>query len=87
MDVAVDSQIMSFLIKKKPPAANNKTQNIAEMYKRSRWLISALERNGDKICLPTVVVSELLIGVDVKQHTLFIAELQSRCTLLPYDRR
>jgi predicted nucleic acid-binding protein len=87
MDVSIDSQILSFWMKRRPPSANNKTQDVAEMFRRSRLLIDDLKRRDARIYVPTVVVSELLIGIEREKHGSFIAALQSLFVVVPFDVR
>jgi hypothetical protein len=46
-----------------------------------------LEEQKEKIVVPTVMVSELLLGVDPKRHGDYVAALQQRFFCPPYDLR
>jgi predicted nucleic acid-binding protein len=87
MDVSLDSQILSFLLKREPPSASNPNQDVAEMFRRCRLLISELKHENARIFVPTVVVAELLIGVERHRHGEFIAALQSHFVIVPLDLR
>lgn len=87
MDVSLDSQILSFLLKRLPPGENNPNQDVAEMFRRSRLLLTELKYENARIFIPTVVVTELLIGVQRHRHGEFIATLQSNFAVVPLDIR
>ena len=58
-----------------------------EMQRRSLILLDLLQERKEKIIVPTVMVSELLLGVEPKFHGDYIAELQRRFFCPPYDLR
>lgn len=85
MDVAIDSQILSFLLKRQPPGEHNPNQDVAEMFRRSRLLLRELKSENTRIFIPTVVVAEVLIGVDQLRHGEFVAALEKHFIIVPLD--
>jgi len=87
MSTSIDSQILSFLLKRNPPGGNNPDQDVVDLYRRSRILINELKYEKSIIILSSIVVSELLIGIEPKRHADFIAEIQDQFTVVPFDVR
>src|SRR4051812_47684246 len=84
MAISLDSQILSFLLKRQPPTRNNSDQDVVEMYRRSRILISDLKYEKTLVILSSITVSELLIGIDPTKHIDFIASIQEQFTIVPF---
>jgi len=60
---------------------------IQELHRRARILSAALTEQKATIILPTVVVSELLTGIEPANHGQFLATLQARFLIPPLDLR
>ena len=83
MTISIDSQILSFLLKRQPPAGNNPT-GCRGLVSASRILINELKHEQTLIILSSIVVSELLIGIDPAKHDDFIAEIQEQFTIVSF---
>ena len=79
MICALDTQTLIFALD--PKGAD------PELRRRAKLLIDHLEATKAKVIIPTVVVAELLVGVDQADHGRFLAELQSRFLTPPLDLR
>jgi hypothetical protein len=66
---------------------NPKQSDLRELQIRAVILLDMLEADGKQIIVPTVMVAELLVGVDRKNHGEFVAKLQERFFCPPFDLR
>jgi hypothetical protein len=55
------------------------------MRRRSIILFDLFAEKKETVIAPTVAVAEVLLGVDPKDHGNFIAELQNRFVIRPFD--
>jgi predicted nucleic acid-binding protein len=60
-------------------------QNVSEMRRRAKILLRMLDDEGSQLCIPSVVVAELLLGVEPHKHANVIAEFQERLFCPPFD--
>lgn len=56
-----------------------------ERRRRARILLSMLEEEKARIVVPSIVVSEILVGIPVEEHGAFVAELPRRFYCPPFD--
>lgn len=77
--VSLDTQICIWAIR----GGGNPSQR--EEVRRSRILLDQLEDESATIIIPSVVVAELLVPVDVAKHGEFLIELQKRFVTAPVD--
>lgn len=84
MTVALDTMALIWGIQR---GGNPKQTNLREMHYRAHILIEILEDAGDKICIPCIAVSELLVKVATLDHPNFIAALQKNFFCPPFDIR
>jgi predicted nucleic acid-binding protein len=88
MTVALDTNTLIWGLQSADSRGGNPRQkNLKEMQQRSRILLSILEEGGETIIVPTVMVAELLIKVEVASHSRFLATLQGRFFIPPFDLR
>jgi predicted nucleic acid-binding protein len=67
--------------------AVSSNKDVATMQYRAHILIDMLQQDGAQIMIPSVVVAELLTGIDPKDHGNFLATLQTTCFCPPFDVR
>lgn len=84
MIVALDTMTMIWGIQR---AGNKSQNNLAEMQCRAHILLETLQDDKATIIVPSVVVAELLVGVDPSKHAAFIASLQGNFFCPPFDIR
>lgn len=88
MAVSADAMIFIWGLQKPHFRAKKPSrQDLADLQKRAKLLIRELNEAGEKIIIPTVAVTELLCGVLASDHGDFIAELQRRFIVIPFDLR
>ncbi|HEX3151370.1 MAG TPA: PIN domain-containing protein [Gemmataceae bacterium] len=68
-------------------SGNPKQANLREMQCRAAILIEMLDDDSEKICIPCISVSELLVKVDDKDHAAFVASLQKSFFCPSFDIR
>jgi predicted nucleic acid-binding protein len=69
--------------KKKKPVQ----QHVLDMRVRARILLRLLEEEGFDLCIPSVVVAELLAGVEPQKHARLLAEFDERFFCPPFDSK
>lgn len=58
---------------------NKKTpQDVPTMRQRAKWLLKQLNEQEIELYIPSVVITEILAGVDPKKHARLIAEFDAR---------
>lgn len=62
-------------------------KDIADLQRRARILRADLQEKNHTIVVPTIVVAELLLGLDKEHHGQFIAEIQRTCLVAPFNIR
>jgi predicted nucleic acid-binding protein len=85
---ACDSQVLmwAFPWAMRPEKKRKKErQDVPEMRRRAKILLKILSDQGTELCIPSVVVSELLLGIDPQKHANVIAEFQDRFFCPPFD--
>src|SRR6266852_3386708 len=65
--------------KKKSP------QDVPAMRRRAKYLLKYLAEKEMELYVPSIVVSELLAGVDPQKHAKLLAEFDSRFFCPPFD--
>jgi hypothetical protein len=60
-------------------------QNVAEMRRRARILLQLFNEQEIELCVPSVVVSELLAGVEPSKHANLLAEFEQKFFCPPFD--
>jgi predicted nucleic acid-binding protein len=87
---ACDSQVLMWALpwgmrterkKRKTP------QDVPEMRKRAKILLRVLEDRKTELCIPSVVICELLAGVDPQKHARLLAEFDVRFFCPPFDTK
>lgn len=81
MSIGVDTMTLIWGLKEIVPRQT--TQDVEEMCRRAKILLTNL--GSQRIIVPTIAVSELLCGVDAKNHGNFVAELKKRFFCPPFD--
>ncbi|MFO0969725.1 MAG: hypothetical protein U0793_29555 [Gemmataceae bacterium] len=81
MSVGVDTMVLIWGLKRVIPRQTS--QNVAEMCRRAQILFKNLR--NQRIIVPTIAISELLCGVDPKDHGNFVAELKKQFFCPPFD--
>ena len=56
-----------------------------EMIQRAKQLIRMCEEQGHRIIIPSIVVSELLIGIPLGKHADFVNQINESYIVAPYD--
>ena len=64
---------------------NPRQPDLKEMQFRARVLLELLEERKEEIVIASVAVSELLVGVPPPRHTDFLAEIDRRFRVHPFD--
>ena len=64
---------------------NPRQADLKEMQFRARVLLELLEERKEEIALPSVVVSEFLVGVPSGRHKDFLTEIDRRFRVHPFD--
>jgi predicted nucleic acid-binding protein len=62
-------------------------QDVPDLRKRAAWLMESLLENGVDLCIPTVVIAELLAGVERHKHSRILAEFETHFFCPPFDVR
>jgi predicted nucleic acid-binding protein len=87
---ACDAQILMWALpwamrpEKKRRAA---PQNVPEMRRRAKILLKMLTNEGVDLCIPSVVILELLAGVEIQKHAKVLSEFEARFSCPPFDAR
>ena len=87
---ACDSQILmwAFPWAMRPDKKKRKTgQDVPEMRLRARILLKKIASEDTELCIPSVVVSELLLGVEPQHHAKVITEFNDRFFCPPFDMK
>ncbi|GEM_PF-5573894 len=80
--VALDTNILTWALKEKA------TLGQEEMIPRCQAFLEWLDKKGDIVLIPEIVVSELLMDLPEDQHTEFLAKLDALQFLMqPHDRQ
>lgn len=61
------------------------SQDVPQMRLRAKILMRLLEERGIQLCVPSVVVSELLAGIDPRKYASILAEFEDRFFCPPFD--
>lgn len=85
MSVGLDTMILIWGLQRPHHKAKRTKQNVAEMQRRSRILLNELSASKEIIIAPTVAISELLCGVERKDHGPLVAEIQKQFFCPPFD--
>lgn len=87
---ACDSQVLMWALpwamrpeKKKKQSP----QNVPEMRRRARILLRMLESEKIELYIPSIVISELLAGVEGQKHARLLAEFDVRFFCPPFDTK
>ena len=64
---------------------NPHQQKLTEMQQRAAILLDILEEKKEKIIVPSVTVSELLVKVELAEHGNYLAEMQKRFFIPLFD--
>ena len=62
-------------------------QNVADMERRAKILLTELEEKKARIIVPLIAVGEFLVGIEQANHGAVLAEFQKRFFCPPYDLR
>jgi predicted nucleic acid-binding protein len=62
-----------------------KTQDVREMQRRARLLMRMLDEQKAKVIIPSVVIAELLAGVEPQKHTKLLAEFNEHFFCPSFD--
>lgn len=84
MSVTLDTNVLIWGLKF---GSGNTAPRVAEMQRRAGILLADLEQDRETIVVPNIVVAELLLAIDPKEHGKFIGELQSRFFIPSFDLR
>ena len=88
MSVGIDTMVMIWGLQSKGAKRGNPRQpNLRELQIRAVILLDMLELDHAQIIVPTVMVAELLVGVERQFHGDFLADLQTRFFCPPFDLR
>lgn len=86
MTVGLDTMTMIWGLQGIEPRGGNPQQmNLTEMQQRAVILLDILEEQKEKIVVPSVMVAELLVKVDLADHSNYLAELQRRFFIPLFD--
>lgn len=86
---ACDSQVLLWSMPWAMTAAAKKKrkegQDVIEMRRRARLLMTMLDNDRTIIVIPSVAVAELLAGIDPARHVSILAEFTNRFFCPPFD--
>jgi hypothetical protein len=86
MTVALDTMTLIWGLQSVGAQRGNLRQkNLTEMQLRAVILLDILEEKKEKIMIPSIAVSELLIKVEASQHGGYLAEIQRRFFVPLFD--
>jgi predicted nucleic acid-binding protein len=77
--VCLDTQIIIWGVKKQS------TPDQSEMILRAEYLLEKLQSNGTKILVPSIVVAEILSGIDERKHNQFTQNMNKFFIVPPFD--
>ncbi len=69
----------------RPDQKKKKTQNVPEMQRRARLLMKLLDEQKAQIVIPSVIIAELLAGIDPAKHARVMGEFHDRFFCPPFD--
>jgi hypothetical protein len=89
VSVCIDAMVLIWGFQKPHYKQKDKPRNqdIVEMRRRSKLLLRTLAEEDETVIVPAIAVSEGLLSIRPEGHGEFIAELQERFFLPPYDLR
>jgi predicted nucleic acid-binding protein len=89
VSVCIDAMVLIWGFQKPHYQKKGKPRNqdVAEMRRRARLLLTTLAEDNETVMVPAIAVSEVLIGIRPEEHGEFIATLQEHFFLPPYDLR
>lgn len=79
MICALDTQTLIYFLE--PKAANQ------ELCRRAKLLIDELDAQQAQVLVPTIVVAELLVPIDMNEHGKFLSALTRRFVMPAFDVR
>jgi predicted nucleic acid-binding protein len=66
---------------------NPRQRDLVDLQTRSLFLLDMLQEAEETVIVPTVTVSELLLGVEMERHDSFLIEIQERFFCPTFDLR
>jgi predicted nucleic acid-binding protein len=69
----------------RPEKKQKISQDVAEMRKRAKWLLQEISDEGEQLCVPSVIVAELLAGVIPTKHANLLATFDAGFFCPPFD--
>ena len=86
MSSAIDAMIVIWGLKQGHYKGRRPTtQDVGEMRRRAVILLDELHEAKEEVIIRAVAVAELLLGIEPKNHGLFVAKLQENFRLPPFD--
>lgn len=77
--VCIDTQIIIWGVRRTADSGQE------DMIPRAESLIQQLEENRANVIIPSVVLGELLMGIEDDDHARFLALINQRFRIVPYD--
>lgn len=88
MSVAVDAMVLMWAMRALSTARKrSSTDDDLALQQRAWMLLEMLHDEQRQVVVPTIAVAELLTGIPHAQHGQFVAELQQRFFMPPFDVR
>jgi predicted nucleic acid-binding protein len=86
MTAALDTMTMIWGLQGiEPRGGNPRQKNLTEMQQRSVILLDMLDEKNETIIVPSVMVAELLVKVEIADQGNYLAELQKRFFIPLFD--
>jgi len=88
VSVALDTMILIWgQIHPGSRRGNPRQRDLVDLQTRSLILLDMLQESDETVIVPTITVSELLLGVEPDRHDSFVLEVQERFFCPPFDIR
>jgi predicted nucleic acid-binding protein len=85
MSTALDTMVLIWAIQHPTHRKKQPDPAVVELRRRAKILLDILSEEGAQIIIPSVVVGELLAGIEEAHHVEFLSTLQNRFFCPPYD--
>lgn len=86
--VAIDTMVVIFGIRAaQKGSAKPVDQKLKDLRRRALVLLETLAASGETVVLPSIAAAEVLAGIPTKDHGSFLAELQDRFLIPPFNVR
>jgi predicted nucleic acid-binding protein len=85
VSVAIDAMVLIWGLKSAQHKGKKPSAHDVEMRRRTRILFEELAEDKETVVVSAVVAAEVMAGIDPADHPNFVAELQGRFFLPPFN--